>query len=78
MTLMDASDTTTTNPRERFRRARTLREAAERLLAACDTPDELPGAENLDPEKMRTLASRLLGRADEIIAGLATSPRRDP
>jgi len=75
---MDASDATTTNPRERFRRASTLREAAEKLLAACDTPDELPGAENLDPEKMRTLASRLLGRADEIIAGLATSPRRDP
>ncbi|WP_268776157.1 MULTISPECIES: hypothetical protein [Microbacterium] len=41
-------------------------------------PDELPGAENLDPEKMRMLASRLLGRADEIVTGYATSPRLDP
>ncbi|WP_290368326.1 hypothetical protein [Microbacterium foliorum] len=41
-------------------------------------PDELPGAENLDPEKMRMLASRLLGRADEIVTGYATSPRFDP
>ncbi|KQZ24233.1 hypothetical protein ASD43_07635 [Microbacterium sp. Root553] len=68
----------TTNPREQSRRAHTLREAAEQLLDACDMPDELPGAENLDPEKMRMLASRLLGRADEIVTGYATSPRLDP